>query len=45
LKDPGPIPEDAARWAWDWMARWAPADPHGTPFDAKAAPRAIRAEI
>ena len=20
LKEPGPIPEDEARWAWDWMA-------------------------
>jgi NitT/TauT family transport system substrate-binding protein len=22
LKEPGPIPEDQARWAWDWMASW-----------------------
>jgi NitT/TauT family transport system substrate-binding protein len=22
LKEPGPIPEDEARWAWDWMAGW-----------------------
>jgi len=22
LKEPGPIPEDEARWAWDWMASW-----------------------
>ena len=22
LKEPGPIPEDEARWAWEWMASW-----------------------
>lgn len=22
LKEPGPIPEDQARWAWEWMASW-----------------------
>jgi ABC-type nitrate/sulfonate/bicarbonate transport system substrate-binding protein len=22
LKEPGPIPGDEARWAWDWMASW-----------------------
>jgi NitT/TauT family transport system substrate-binding protein len=22
LKEPGPIPEDEARWAWDWMTGW-----------------------
>ena len=22
VKEPGPIPEDEARWAWDWMASW-----------------------
>jgi ABC-type nitrate/sulfonate/bicarbonate transport system substrate-binding protein len=22
LKEPGPIPEQEARWAWDWMASW-----------------------
>jgi ABC-type nitrate/sulfonate/bicarbonate transport system substrate-binding protein len=22
LKEPGPIPEVEARWAWDWMASW-----------------------
>jgi ABC-type nitrate/sulfonate/bicarbonate transport system substrate-binding protein len=22
LKDPGPIPEGEARWAWEWMASW-----------------------
>jgi ABC-type nitrate/sulfonate/bicarbonate transport system substrate-binding protein len=22
LKEPGPIPEAEARWAWDWMASW-----------------------
>ena len=22
LKEPGPIPEDEARWAWEWMAGW-----------------------
>jgi ABC-type nitrate/sulfonate/bicarbonate transport system substrate-binding protein len=31
LKEPGPIPESEARWAWDWMASWGllqgPFDP------------------
>jgi ABC-type nitrate/sulfonate/bicarbonate transport system substrate-binding protein len=22
LKEPGPIPEHEARWAWDWMSSW-----------------------
>ena len=22
LKEPGPIPEGEARWAWEWMASW-----------------------
>ena len=22
LRDPGPIPESEARWAWEWMASW-----------------------
>ena len=22
VKEPGPIPEDQARWAWEWMASW-----------------------
>ena len=22
LKEPGPIPEQEARWAWEWMASW-----------------------
>jgi len=22
LKEPGPIPENEARWAWEWMASW-----------------------
>ena len=22
LKEPGPIPEHEARWAWDWVASW-----------------------
>lgn len=22
LREPTPIPEDEARWAWEWMARW-----------------------
>jgi len=22
VKEPGPIPEDEARWAWEWMASW-----------------------
>jgi ABC-type nitrate/sulfonate/bicarbonate transport system substrate-binding protein len=22
LKEPGPIPEEQARWAWEWMAGW-----------------------
>jgi NitT/TauT family transport system substrate-binding protein len=32
LKEPGPIPEDQARWAWEWMAGWGVMegafDPH-----------------
>ncbi len=31
LKEPGPIPEEEARWAWDWMASWGVL--HGV-FDA-----------
>jgi ABC-type nitrate/sulfonate/bicarbonate transport system substrate-binding protein len=33
LKEPGPIPEHEARWAWEWMASWdlMPGD-----FDAAA---------
>ena len=31
LREPTPIPEDEARWAWDWMASWGVL--HGT-FDA-----------
>ena len=30
LREPTPIPEDEARWAWDWMASWGLL--HGT-FD------------
>src|SRR5712664_2645127 len=30
LKEPGPIPESEARWAWEWMASWGLL--HG-PFD------------
>ena len=26
LKEPGPIPEVEARWAWDWMASWGVLD-------------------
>ena len=26
LKVPGPIPEDQARWAWDWMSSWGVLD-------------------
>lgn len=26
LKEPGPIPEDEARWAWEWMAGWGILD-------------------
>jgi ABC-type nitrate/sulfonate/bicarbonate transport system substrate-binding protein len=26
LKEPGPIPEDQARWAWEWMAGWGLLD-------------------
>jgi ABC-type nitrate/sulfonate/bicarbonate transport system substrate-binding protein len=26
LKEPGPIPEHEARWAWDWMASWGLID-------------------
>jgi hypothetical protein len=22
LREPTPIPEDEARWAWDWMSSW-----------------------
>jgi ABC-type nitrate/sulfonate/bicarbonate transport system substrate-binding protein len=33
LKEPGPIPEHEARWAWDWMAGWGLLD--GT-FDVAA---------
>ena len=22
LKEPGPIPEHEARWAWEWMSSW-----------------------
>jgi hypothetical protein len=31
LREPTPIPEDEARWAWDWMASWGVL--HGA-FDA-----------
>ncbi len=31
LKEPTPIPESEARWAWDWRASWGVL--HG-PFDA-----------
>jgi len=33
VKEPGPIPEHEARWAWDWMASWGLID--GT-FDIAA---------
>jgi ABC-type nitrate/sulfonate/bicarbonate transport system substrate-binding protein len=33
LKEPGPIPESEARWAWEWMASWGLLD---GPFDAAA---------
>jgi hypothetical protein len=33
LREPTPIPEDEARWAWDWMASWGLI--HGT-FDVTA---------
>ncbi|HEY3099078.1 MAG TPA: hypothetical protein VGL14_09230 [Methylomirabilota bacterium] len=33
LKEPEPIPEHEARWAWEWMASWGLL--HG-PFDAAA---------
>lgn len=33
LKEPGPIPEDQARWAWEWMASWGLL---GGSFDAGA---------
>jgi NitT/TauT family transport system substrate-binding protein len=33
VKEPGPIPEREARWAWEWMAGWGLID--GT-FDATA---------
>ena len=26
VKEPGPIPESEARWAWDWMASWGLLD-------------------
>ena len=26
VKEPGPIPEDEARWAWEWMAGWGVLD-------------------
>jgi ABC-type nitrate/sulfonate/bicarbonate transport system substrate-binding protein len=26
LKEPGPIPENEARWAWEWMAGWGILD-------------------
>ena len=26
MKEPGPIPEHEARWAWDWMASWGLID-------------------
>jgi ABC-type nitrate/sulfonate/bicarbonate transport system substrate-binding protein len=31
LKEPGPIPEHEARWAWEWMASWGLLE---GPFDA-----------
>ena len=33
VKEPGPIPESEARWAWEWMASWGLID--GT-FDVTA---------
>jgi hypothetical protein len=33
LREPGPIPEGEARWAWEWMASWGV--PQGS-FDARA---------
>jgi ABC-type nitrate/sulfonate/bicarbonate transport system substrate-binding protein len=33
LKEPGPIPEDQAAWAWEWMASWGVL--HGS-FDPNA---------
>jgi ABC-type nitrate/sulfonate/bicarbonate transport system substrate-binding protein len=33
LKEPGPIPEDQARWAWEWMSGWGLLDGE---FDAGA---------
>jgi NitT/TauT family transport system substrate-binding protein len=33
LKEPGPIPEDQALWAWEWMASWGLLDGD---FDAAA---------
>ena len=33
VKEPGPIPESEARWAWEWMASWGLID--GT-FDERA---------
>ena len=31
LKEPGPIPEHEARWAWEWMASWGLLE---GPFDS-----------
>ena len=33
LKEPTPIPESEARWAWEWMASWGLL--HG-PFDVSS---------
>jgi len=33
LKEPGPIPEHEARWAWEWMASWGLTS---GPFDARS---------
>jgi hypothetical protein len=33
LMDPTPIPEEAARWAWEWMSSWGIL--HGD-FDVKS---------
>ena len=33
LKEPGPIPEGEARWAWEWMASWGVLQ---GPFDVTA---------
>jgi hypothetical protein len=32
-KEPGPVPEDQALWAWQWMAGWGLLDGE---FDARA---------